>query len=189
MNTSPPWPSPGTWTVCGAAVIGAEGHLVQVEAKDSGPGQEPIGLTGLPEISVCQTRDRVRAAIVNSGLTWPGGVTVTVRPESLPKHGSGLDLAIAVAVLTAAGAVAAVPERCLFYGELGLDGVAPGPRRGARGARRRPRRLYAGSNPGAERGRGRHGARHDRDPRRIPARRRGLATRRLRSGPIRWART
>ena len=122
MNTSPPWLSPGTWTVRGAAVIGAEGHLVQVEAKHSGASQEPIRLTGLPEISVCQTRDRVRAAIVNSGLTWPGGVTVTVRPESLPKHGSGLDLAIAVAVLTAAGAVAAVPERCLFYGELGLDG-------------------------------------------------------------------
>lgn len=122
MNTSPPWLSPGTWTVRGAAVIGAEGHLVQVEAKHSGASQEPIQLLGLPEISVCQTRDRVRAAIVNSGLTWPGGVTVTVRPESLPKHGSGLDLAIAIAVLSAAGAVAAVPERCLFYGELGLDG-------------------------------------------------------------------
>ena len=122
MNTSPPWLSPGTWTVRGAAVIGAEGHLVQVEAKHSGASQEPIRLTDLREISVCQTRDRVRAAIVNSSLTWPGGVTVTVRPESLPKYGNGLDLAIAVAMLTAAGAVAAVPERCLFYGELGLDG-------------------------------------------------------------------
>jgi magnesium chelatase family protein len=103
-------------------VIGAEGHLVQAEAKHSGASQEPIRLTGLPEISACQTRDRVRAAIVNSALTWPGGVTVTMRPESQPKHGNGLDLAIAVAVLTAAGAVAAVPERCMFYGELGLDG-------------------------------------------------------------------
>lgn len=121
MNTSPPWLSPGTWTVRSAAVIG-EGHLVQVEAKHSGAGREPIRLAGLPEIIVCQTRDRVRAAIVNSGLPWPSGVTVAVRPESLAKHGNGLDLAVAVAVLTAAGAVAAVPERCLFYGELGLDG-------------------------------------------------------------------
>ena len=122
MHTSPPWLSPGIWTVRGAAVIGAEGHLVQVAAIHSGASQEPIRLTGLPEISVRQTRDRVRAATVNSGLPWPSGITVTMRPESLPKHGSGLDLAVAVGVLTGAGAVATVPERCLFYGELGLDG-------------------------------------------------------------------
>ena len=121
MNTSPPWLSPGTWTVPGATMVGAEGHLVQVAAIHVGASQEPIRLTGLPEISVCQTRDRVRAAVVNSGLPWPDGVTVTVRPEALP-NGSGLDLAIAVAVLTAAGAVAGVPDWCLFYGELGLDG-------------------------------------------------------------------
>ena len=59
---------------------------------------------------------------MNSGLPWPGGVTVTVRPQSLPKHGGGLDLAIAVVMLSAAGAVAGIPDRCLFYGELGLDG-------------------------------------------------------------------
>ena len=64
MNTSPPWLSPGTWTVCGAAVIAAEGHLVQVIAVHSDDSQEPIRLTGLQEISVFQTRDRVRAAIV-----------------------------------------------------------------------------------------------------------------------------
>jgi magnesium chelatase family protein len=68
---------------------------------------------------------------LNSGLPWPGhGVAVNLQPLGLPKHGTGLDLAIAVAVLTAAGTVAATPDRCLFYGELGLDGSL----RPARGA-------------------------------------------------------
>ena len=58
MNTSVPQPGPGTWTVHGAAVIGAEGHLVRVEASRSGGGQEPARLAGLPEIS--------------AGTTWTG---------------------------------------------------------------------------------------------------------------------
>lgn len=123
MTNSPPWPSAGTWSACGAAVIGAEGHMVQADANVSDDAA-PFSLTGLPETSVRETRDRVRAAVLNSGLPWPDrGVTVTLQPPGLPKHGTGLDLAIAVAVLTGTGAVAKVPEGCLFYGELGLDGT------------------------------------------------------------------
>ncbi|HUY49767.1 MAG TPA: ATP-binding protein [Streptosporangiaceae bacterium] len=123
MTNSPPWLSPGTWIACGAAVIGAEGHLVQADAGVS-DGAAAFSIQGLPEISVRETRDRVRAATLNSGLPWPDrGVTVTLQPLGLPKHGTGLDLAIAVAVLTATGAVAGVPAGCLFYGELGLDGT------------------------------------------------------------------
>jgi len=122
MNTSLPELDSGAGTIRGAVVIGAEGHLAQVAASRSGTGQDPARLEGLPQISVRETRDRVRAAVVNSALPWPGGVTVTVRPASLPSHGGSLDLAIAVAVLTAAGTVSRLPGRCLFYGELGLDG-------------------------------------------------------------------
>jgi magnesium chelatase family protein len=121
MKPSPAELSPGAWTVQGAMVIGAEGNLVQVQVSRIDPAQEPIRLVGLPRINACQIQDRVRAAVVNTGLPWPGGITVTVRLERLPESG-GLDLAIAVAVLTAAGVVTRVPRRCLFYGELGLDG-------------------------------------------------------------------
>jgi hypothetical protein len=77
-----------------------------------------------PDSTVRETRDRVYAAVRGSGQTWPAQtITVSLLPTSLPKRGTSFDLAIAVAALTAAGAVpAAAPERCVFYSELGLDG-------------------------------------------------------------------
>ncbi len=71
-----------------------------------------------------EARDRIRAAVLNSGLPWPDhSVTVTLQPPGLAGHGSSMDLTVAVAVLTAVGAVPGVPGGCLFYGELGLDGA------------------------------------------------------------------
>jgi len=84
MNISLPELSPGAGAIRGAVVIGAEGHLVRVGASRSGAGQDPARLEGLPEISVCETRDRVRAAVVNRAPPWLGGVTVTVQSASLP---------------------------------------------------------------------------------------------------------
>ena len=106
-----------------AAVIGVKGHVVEVEA-DVSHGLPATILVGLPDIALRETRDRVRAAIVNSGEAWPNSkITVGLAPATLPKRGSGFDLAIAVAILAAAGAVpAAALAGKMFLAELGLDG-------------------------------------------------------------------
>jgi len=106
------------------SLVGVEGHLVEIEA-DLGVGLPSYSLVGLPDASLAESRDRVRAAMVNSGQQWPATkrVTVNLSPASLPKRGSSFDLAIAAAILTAQ---AAVPqgtfERSVLVGELGLDG-------------------------------------------------------------------
>lgn len=105
------------------SLLGVSGHLVEVEA-DIGSTVPAIVLVGLPDTALSEARDRVRAAITNSGEQWPQRrITVGLSPASLPKRGSGFDLAIAVAVLAASGAVPveAVAE-AVFLGELGLDG-------------------------------------------------------------------
>jgi len=122
MTTTPPW-GPDTGWAHGAAIIGADGHQVSADATISN-GPDAFAILGLHDTSAPQTRDRIRAAVLNSGLSWPArSITVRLLPASLPKHGSGLDLAIAVAVLTAAGAIpAGAADRCVFVAELGLDG-------------------------------------------------------------------
>ena len=111
MTDIAPW-GDGTGRACGAAIIGAAGHLVEACGVISN-GSAVLRILGLPDDGIRETRDRIRAAIINSGL-WPGRtITVTLLPASLPKHASALDLAIAVAALTAAGpapAAAPTPE-------------------------------------------------------------------------------
>jgi magnesium chelatase family protein len=107
----------------GVAVVGISGHLVEVEA-DLANGIPALTLVGLPDAALHEARDRIRAAIVNSGETWPNRrITVGLFPATLPKSGSGFDVALAVAVLAAATAVPAdaLAERVLL-GELALDG-------------------------------------------------------------------
>jgi magnesium chelatase family protein len=107
----------------GVAVVGISGHLVEVEA-DLANGIPAFTLVGLPDAALHEARDRVRAAIVNSGEAWPNRrITVGLFPATLPKSGSGFDVALAVAVLAAAAVVpaAALDERVLV-GELALDG-------------------------------------------------------------------
>ncbi len=106
-----------------AALVGVEGHLVEVEA-DLALGLPGLTVTGLPDAALAEARDRVRAAVVNSGQAWPARrITLGLSPASLPKRGSGFDLALAAAVLAAAGAVpAAALQGRLLIGELGLDG-------------------------------------------------------------------
>lgn len=108
------------WSV---ALVGVQGHIVRVEA-DLAAGLPGVSVVGLPDAALSEARDRLRAAVVNTGETWPARrVTLGLSPASLPKHGSGFDLAMAVAVLCAAGVAPA--ERLaglLVLGELGLDG-------------------------------------------------------------------
>ena len=105
------------------ALSGVEGHCVEVHAG-TGPGPAGLLLSGLPAVALRETRDRIRAAVLNSGEAWPqGAITVELTPASLPKRGSSFDLAIAVAILTAAGTVpATAARRAAFAAELGLDG-------------------------------------------------------------------
>jgi magnesium chelatase family protein len=107
-----------------AGLVGVAGHLVEVEA-DLSNGLPTLLLTGLPDTALNEARDRVRAAIVNSGRDWPNRrITVNLLPAALPKHGSGFDVAIATAVLAGAGDLP--PDRLdgiALIGELGLDGT------------------------------------------------------------------
>jgi magnesium chelatase family protein len=105
------------------ALVGVEGHAVEVEA-DIADGLVGLLLVGLPDLAVREARDRIRSAIVNSREEWPQRkITVGLSPASLPKRGSAFDLAIAVAILAAAGALpAAALAGLVLFGELGLDG-------------------------------------------------------------------
>lgn len=107
----------------GVALVGVDGHVIDVEA-DVADGVVGLHLVGLPDTALREARDRIRAAIANSSVIFPNRrVTVSLSPASLPKRGSGYDMAIAVAIMAAAGELPAadVAER-VFLGELGLDG-------------------------------------------------------------------
>jgi magnesium chelatase family protein len=108
---------------CSVALVGVEGVVVEVQA-DLEPGVAAFTLVGLPDKSLIESRDRVRAAVINSGAEWPQKkLTVGLSPASVPKSGSGFDLAVASAVLGAAGRID--PQQMadlVMVGELGLDG-------------------------------------------------------------------
>ncbi|SNY14469.1 YifB family Mg chelatase-like AAA ATPase [Paractinoplanes atraurantiacus] len=105
-------------------LVGMTGHLVEVEA-DLSPGLPAVVLTGLPDTALHEARDRVRAAVVNSGQQWPNRrITVNLLPAAVPKHGSAFDLAIAAALLSGAGELPSSSlEGVVILGELGLDGA------------------------------------------------------------------
>ena len=105
-------------------LVGMAGHVIEVEA-DLSPGLPAVVLTGLPDTALHEARDRVRAAVVNSGQSWPNRrITVNLLPATLPKFGSGFDLGIACALLAGAGELPLAPlDGVLVIGELGLDGA------------------------------------------------------------------
>ncbi len=102
---------------------GLEGEVVEIEA-DIGTGLPGVALVGLPDAALHESRDRVRAAVVNSGETWPARrVTLALSPATLPKQGSGYDVALACVVLAAARSVPPSPlHDTVLLGELALDG-------------------------------------------------------------------
>jgi magnesium chelatase family protein len=105
------------------ALVGVQGHPVEIEA-DIENGLVTLLLVGLPDTALREARDRIRSAIVNSGESWPNRrITVGLSPASLPKRGSGFDLAIALAIMGASEAIpAASLNGLVLLGELGLDG-------------------------------------------------------------------
>jgi magnesium chelatase family protein len=106
-----------------ATLLGVEGRPVTVEVHIS-TGLPGFQIVGLPDDACRESRDRVRAAVMSSGLSWPScRITVNLAPSNQRKGGSGLDVAIAVGLLIANGEIPAEAVAGFgFIGELGLDG-------------------------------------------------------------------
>jgi len=105
------------------SLLGLRGAVVEIEADISSNLPNFI-LIGLPDTALGEAKDRVRAAASNSGCALPlRKITVNLSPASLPKHGSGFDLGIALAILAADTQVdPGSIDRVVHLGELGLDG-------------------------------------------------------------------
>ena len=105
-----------------SAVVGLDGYIVEVEV-DISPGLPSFTIVGLPDTAVQEARERVRAAVRNSGCEFPmRRITASLAPADLRKAGPAYDLPIALALLLSSGQVPAIPESALFLGELSLDG-------------------------------------------------------------------
>jgi magnesium chelatase family protein len=105
-----------------AAVVGLEAREVDVEIDISG-GLPSMTIVGLPDTAVQEARERVRAAVKNSGYAFPmKRVTVNLAPADLKKAGPAYDLPIAIGILLSSEQVRADTSQMLFLGELSLDG-------------------------------------------------------------------
>ena len=112
-------------TTLTAVILGIEARLIHVEADVAG-GFPRFVMVGLPDSAVKESEARIRAALRNCGYTfkWDRRITVNLAPASLRKFGSSYDLATAVGLLVADGAVARERfSRALLVGELALDGA------------------------------------------------------------------
>lgn len=122
----PSWPKGGDAVfarIYGAATLGLNGHVIAVET-DISNGLPSFDLVGLASTSVKEAKERVRAAVKNSGYEFPmRRLTVNLAPADLKKDTSGLDLSLAVTILVSSGQIPEEAcEKCLFMGELALDG-------------------------------------------------------------------
>lgn len=129
------------------AQVGLAAPPVTVEVH-LGAGLPNFSIVGLPAAAVRESKERVRAALLNSGFEFPAGrITVNLAPADLPKEGGRFDLAIAVGILLASGQLAARGIADLeLYGELALTGelrAVPGLLPAAQAARAAGRALIA----------------------------------------------
>jgi magnesium chelatase family protein len=116
-------------SVCSATLVGVDGQPVTVEVHVS-TGLPAYSVVGLPDTAVREARERVRAALLSSGTSWPmKRITVNLAPGGLRKSGSGFELAVALGLLGAEEELpAGVLDGVAVLGELGLDGsVRPVP--------------------------------------------------------------
>src|SRR5256885_10461060 len=117
-----------------AAVYGIDASIIEVEVDISGvkPSEDHFHTVGLPDAAVRESRDRVRAALKNSGYDIPlTQITINLAPADIRKEGSGFDLPMALGILGAYGGLNKKElQDCVFVGELSLDGGV----RGVRGA-------------------------------------------------------
>src|SRR5205814_9159736 len=110
-------------SVRSAVLEGVDGRVVTVEVHVS-RGLPGYTVVGLPDAAGRESRERVRAALLSSGLEYPQQrVTVNLAPASVRKTGAGLELGVALALTCAAGGLpSGVLDRVAVLGELGLDG-------------------------------------------------------------------
>jgi magnesium chelatase family protein len=111
--------------VYSGATVGLDGVLVEIEADVLTKGLHQFNVVGLPDAAVKEARDRVSAAIKNTGFRPPhqsGRVTVNLAPADLPKGSSAYDLPMALAFLLATKQLAFPYTKRFFIGELALDG-------------------------------------------------------------------
>jgi len=106
-----------------ASTIGVDAKIIDVETNNAG-GVPKFFLVGLPDRAVSESRDRIEAAIRNTGSYYPlGRITVNLAPADLPKEGSAFDLPIAIGMLTMSGQIQTDKlDKTVFVGELALDG-------------------------------------------------------------------
>ena len=105
------------------AVVGLDGFVVEAEV-DISPGLPAFTIVGLPDVAVQEAKERVRAAIRNSGFEFPmRRITVNLAPADLRKEGPAYDLPMAVALLLGSGQLPRIPQDAMFLGELSLDGA------------------------------------------------------------------
>lgn len=103
-------------------IKGIGGYEVSVECFLS-QGLPAFEIVGLPDTAVKEARDRVRAAIKNTGKSFPvSRLTINLAPADTKKGGTTYDLPMLLAILSAAGSIKQPPESCAFFGELGLTG-------------------------------------------------------------------
>lgn len=104
------------------AIVGLEGSIVEVEV-DIAPGLPAFNIVGLPDTAVQEARERVRAAIRNSGFEFPmRRITVNLAPADIKKEGPSYDLPIAIGILLSSQQISANCDDAVFLGELSLDG-------------------------------------------------------------------
>lgn len=109
--------------VLSGALVGLDGVLVEVEVDIQGQGLPSFTIVGLPDKAVEESRERVRAALKNSGFDFPAKrITVNLAPADLPKEGPSYDLPMALGILIASEQLKADIKDSFFTGELSLDG-------------------------------------------------------------------
>ena len=104
------------------ALLGIDGYIVDVES-DISNGLPAFDIVGLPDASVKESKERIRAAIKNSGLVMPSKrITVNLAPADIKKEGAHFDLPIAVGILSASEQLPKLSKPSIFLGELSLNG-------------------------------------------------------------------
>ena len=108
------------WSV---ASMGLQAIEIEVEVNVAAKGFPGFHIVGLPTKAVEEAKERVRTALVNTGIDFPQKkIVVNLAPADIPKEGSAYDLAIAVGILASIGKIVLPEKKMYFYGEVGLDG-------------------------------------------------------------------
>ena len=110
--------------ILSATLIGIDAHIVEVEVDVTAKGLPHFSTVGLPDTAVKESKERVRAALKNTGFNFPlKQITVNLAPANLKKEGSAFDLPIAIGIVVSEGLIEpdAVKDY-LISGELSLDG-------------------------------------------------------------------